>query len=405
MRTWGYADLEIIEAGGHRLILQKIPGNELVGHVLAVSCGSGSDPLRRPGFAHLVEHVVCDLVPPDPSERAGGVNGRTRFDYTSYSGVGPRAGWRTRFSDLVDRIALTVSGTPRIELKALLRVVESEYFVRYGRRAYGPVEALLHEALFPKDHPYRILPAAVPAGSDTLTLEELLAWQRQAYTQARSTLVISGDVNRGQAFEAFEEWVEVYGETSPRPSGRSQVADQDKRNDVRRRLKVPSPALYCVFALADAKEPSPPPDVVAAAAFEQAFRNAAVKLSLDPQIEVLCTRLQGADDLLRVALQGSAEEALAQVADAAVEELASGISADALAAAKLNSVMRLRRLAERTISRASMIAEFDILQRSLPTVSSSVMEDDAVADIVCRTASRERLRMVVAPTRHGGRTD
>ena len=198
-RLWLDNGLEVIVHPHHRL--PRVVVN------LLFRVGSGDDPRRRRGLAHLFEHLMFmgtrrlpeqafDLL----MERAGGWNNAfTSEDQTVYYDVGPARLLEQLLWAEADRMA-NLAGAIDEEKLALQRdVVLNELWQNYTNAPYGALELALPALLYPRGHPYSWPVIGAEADLRRVTLTDVRRHFSRYYAPGNAALVIAGDVDPDRA--------------------------------------------------------------------------------------------------------------------------------------------------------------------------------------------------------------
>lgn len=177
--------------------------------------GSKDDPEGKSGFAHLFEHLMFQgskHVPEDTFfqylERAGATdrNGTTWDDRTNYFETVPSTELELVLWLESDRMGFLLDHVDQKTFESQRDVVKNEWRQSYANQPYGMVEEYVHDALFPKTHPYRRLTIGKPDELDRAALDDVKAFFRTFYVPNNATLVVAGDVDSGEAKRLVEKY-------------------------------------------------------------------------------------------------------------------------------------------------------------------------------------------------------
>lgn len=161
--------------------------------------GAVDDPVDRAGMAHLVEHLMFDVVRDDQpvSTRLASIasyfNAVTTRDATIFvTRAQPR-----RLDEVLaieaDRLRQPCSSITEAQFERERNVVLNE--IR-ERDAAVQVETLVTEALYPADHPYHRRAIGTLDSVGAITREEACAFATSHYGTSNAVLVVSGNVDR-----------------------------------------------------------------------------------------------------------------------------------------------------------------------------------------------------------------
>jgi zinc protease len=215
--------------------------------------GAKHEKAGHTGLAHLVEHLLFQ-VPEEPgdfavlAERLGaaGVNGSAAYDYTEFYATVPtsrleRMLWRE--SNLFTQFEANLT---QENLDRQRAVVINEKRQRTENVAYGRVDELMHQNVFPSGHPYQHETGGAYADLRATTLDDVRAFYDEHYTPDQMTLAIVGDFDPAQA----KQWVAKYfGSMAPGSGLASPVRwtprlDAPRVVDLEDRVRVPRVYFY-----------------------------------------------------------------------------------------------------------------------------------------------------------------
>lgn len=185
-------------ANGLRVAFQRDTRLPLTALHLCYEVGSRHEPAERCGLAHLCEHLAFQEHSEGPGhrglvERAGGlVNGSTHHDRTGFSTILPSSQRTLALRLEARRMAEPPAGWPSGVFEAQRRVLLQERRQRFDGRAYGRSFEILHQLLYPAEHPYHRPPAGSVDGIGAVTHGDAAAF-RSRYTPPRAVLALIGD--------------------------------------------------------------------------------------------------------------------------------------------------------------------------------------------------------------------
>lgn len=187
---------------GLDVYLEHDPSVPLVAVAVSYAAGGRTDPVDRPGLAHLTEHITYqgtrDLGEDQviaTLERVGAQdwNGETRDDETNYYASAPRESVSTLLWVEAQRMAYVLRHANEETVAHQRRIVAREWYEHVGDHAGSAQSSILASALFPAGHPYA-RPAATPAETAQLTLEDVQWFYQTNYRPSRARLAVIGDV-------------------------------------------------------------------------------------------------------------------------------------------------------------------------------------------------------------------
>jgi predicted Zn-dependent peptidase len=185
--------------------------------VVAVSVwyhvGSGDEPTRKTGFAHLFEHLMFSGSENHkgtyfkPFEVAGAtdMNGTTWLDRTNYFETVPTTALDMALWMESDRMGHLLSAIGKPELDTQRGVVQNEK--RQGEnRPYGRTGENIQLNAFPANHPYQHTTIGSMADLDAASLDDVKQWFRDYYGAANTTIVLAGDITPALAKEKVAKY-------------------------------------------------------------------------------------------------------------------------------------------------------------------------------------------------------
>lgn len=170
--------------------------------------GSKDELEGKNGFAHLFEHVMFQgskHVAEDTFfkylERAGASerNGTTNTDRTNYFETVPSSELALALWLESDRMGFLLDHANDETFKSQRDVVKNERRQNYENAPYGLVIQFIREALYPKEHPYRLLTIGTPQDLDSASFADVTAFFRTWYLPNNATLVVAGDIDKAAA--------------------------------------------------------------------------------------------------------------------------------------------------------------------------------------------------------------
>jgi len=186
--------------------------------VLWFQVGSKDELANRTGFAHLFEHLMFkgsahlpDGLMDKLLEGAGGwSNAFTSSDMTVYQNVAAANFLEMMLWIEADRLVglLDTFDTPKLDNQRA--VVLNERRQSYENQPYGMASLLIQESLWPKDHGYHWSTIGYPADLKAAAVPDVAAFFKKYYVPNNATLVIAGDVKLAdvkQLVEKYFAWI------------------------------------------------------------------------------------------------------------------------------------------------------------------------------------------------------
>ncbi|MEM6788288.1 MAG: pitrilysin family protein [Myxococcota bacterium] len=186
---------------GLTVILHEDHRQPLVVVNVNVDVGSGDEPPRRTGFAHLFEHLMFMGTSRVPEkmfdvwmEAEGGWNNAwTSSDRTDYYDVGPSHILPLLLWMEADRLAVLGDEINQAKLDTQRGVVRNERRQQTEDQPYGKADLRLSELLFPVGHPYHHPTIGSHEDLEAATVADVQGFFRQWYVPRNMSLVIAGD--------------------------------------------------------------------------------------------------------------------------------------------------------------------------------------------------------------------
>jgi len=209
---------------GLRVLVKEVDSIPGVNLTLWYQAGGAHRPGGRSGLAHFLEHMVfkgtdrfakgdVDLI----CDRNGGSNNAyTDLDHTYYVFNFARDRWEIGLEILASQMSGCLF--PPEEFEAERQVVIQERMLSEDDPSFLLEEEALKAAL--PESPYRYGVIGALEDLQQVSREEMIAFYRQYYHPANALLVITGDVDTGQALEAVAHHFPT------KPAGPSGIDDQ-----------------------------------------------------------------------------------------------------------------------------------------------------------------------------------
>ncbi len=198
-------------ANGLQVILQRDDSQPFVAVRMTYLSGSASDPLRRPGLAHLTEHMAFgrtrhisrDLMLEARSMGALEFNGETSLDTTVYYETIPNNRLEQALWLESERMAFVLERMTPTLLRKEQRIIERELAMRRGPMLF--FESQRRRWLYPKTHPYhqaRIEDQDPHASS----LDDVRAYFQATHRSDNAILSLVGDFEESVALALVEKY-------------------------------------------------------------------------------------------------------------------------------------------------------------------------------------------------------
>ncbi len=251
---------------GLEVILHEDHTTPVVGVNIWYRVGSKDEKTGRTGFAHLFEHPKFPGSQQHDSEYVGpietlgaDINGSTAEDRTNYYETLPSNALELALWLESDRMGFLLPALTQAKLDNQRDVVKNERRQSVDNVPYGRSEELIHELLFPKNHPYHHSVIGSMADLSAASLSDVSAFFRTYYAPNNASLTIAGDIDVSKTKALVEKYF------GPLPRGpkveRLKVdvpkLDAPKRLDVTDRVTLPRATLvWPTVAVNDPDEPA-----------------------------------------------------------------------------------------------------------------------------------------------------
>ena len=160
-------------ANGIRLHLQALPGRETVALALWWRAGRADEEAGETGAAHLLEHLVCEVVDPEVLARGGGLfNGQSGREWTVWHVLVPADAAPEMLRALIHALLAPLPGAVRIAQE--VRVTVSEVQAAASADAWESLALLARFGEHPLCRPLAVLSEVERAGLDRFRTRLLL---------------------------------------------------------------------------------------------------------------------------------------------------------------------------------------------------------------------------------------
>lgn len=213
-------------ANGLRVLLQPLPGSQVVATCLHVGTGFRNEPVA--GAAHLLEHALAQgssrsgPLAAAVTAIGGTMNARTSNDYTQYTQILPADGLELGLR--IERDRLTEPDLGAEHIRAQIAVVQAEIRRNVLQRPHGgmvlfDLPQLLHDTWENRHNGYGDITAL-----ESLGPAELQAFFDRSYAPGNIHLTLVGDFDPGRARELVER---LLGPVPARATSQREPAAED----------------------------------------------------------------------------------------------------------------------------------------------------------------------------------
>ena len=217
--------------------------------------GSSRETPGHTGFAHLFEHLMFMGSKNAPEgkfdewlEAAGGDNNAsTTTDRTDYYENVPSNALELPLFLESDRMAtLSEVMTPE-KVDAQRAVVKNERRETVENRPYGQASIIIHENLFPPEHPYHWSAIGSMDDLDAATYDDVVEFFKTYYVPGNASLVIVGDIDPVKARSDVEHWFSDVPAGEPVPPQGIPAVEVSEQKSVVFEDRVQLPRLYLAW--------------------------------------------------------------------------------------------------------------------------------------------------------------
>lgn len=199
---------------GLKVVLHQDKSDPIVCVAIQYHVGSGREKAGKTGFAHFFEHMLFQRSENLPrnaffqkiSAMGGNFNGGTGQDGTVYYDVVPRDALEKVLWMESDRMGFFINTVTQAGLDREIDVILNEKRQTADNVAYGQLEAILGEELFPKGHPYSWSVIGDMDDIRSATIEDVKEFYTTYYIPRNATLCIAGDFDEAQAKALVEKY-------------------------------------------------------------------------------------------------------------------------------------------------------------------------------------------------------
>ncbi|MHC9085524.1 M16 family metallopeptidase [Luteimonas sp. RIT-PG2_3] len=168
--------------------------------------GSRNEPAGRSGFAHLFEHLMFqgsenfkgEFFEPFGVVGVSDQNGTTHFDRTNYFQTVPTTALDMALWMESDRMGHFIGAIDQATLDEQRGVVMNEKR-QQAAVPYSVIVDPMYATLYPKGHPYHLMPIGTQEDLERATLEDVRTWFKSWYGPNNAVLVLAGDIDLATA--------------------------------------------------------------------------------------------------------------------------------------------------------------------------------------------------------------
>ena len=191
-------------SNGLQVILHEDPTDPIVAVAILYHVGSSREKPGKTGFAHFFEHMLFQNSEHVGKgnffkiiEDAGGtMNGGTWQDGTVYYEVVPKNALERILWMESDRMGFMINTVTTDVLENEKEVVKNEKRQRVDNQPYGHTNYVIHQALYPSDHPYNWQVIGSMEDLNAADLNDVKAFYADYYGPNNASLVIAGDIDK-----------------------------------------------------------------------------------------------------------------------------------------------------------------------------------------------------------------
>lgn len=197
---------EIVLDNGLKVILHQDLSDPVVGVAIQYHAGSGREKEGKTGFAHFFEHMLFQRSENLPrnaffqkiAAMGGDFNGGTWQDGTVYYETVPRDALEKVLWMESDRMGYFINTVSQAGLDREVDVILNEKRQTTDNTAYGQMEAIYAEEMYPKGHPYSWTVIGEMDDVRSATIEDVKEFYSTYYIPSNATIAIVGDFDLEQ---------------------------------------------------------------------------------------------------------------------------------------------------------------------------------------------------------------
>ena len=201
-------------SNGMKLLIHEDHSDPVIYVDVTYHVGSAREQQGRSGFAHFFEHMMFQGSKHVADEQhfkivteAGGtLNGSTNTDRTNYFEIIPSNQLETALWLESDRMGFLLDSVTQTKFEVQRATVKNERGQNYDNRPYGLVFEKMHEALYPKGHPYSWMTIGYIEDLNRVDVNDLKRFYLRWYGPNNATITLAGDVTAEQAIPLIEKY-------------------------------------------------------------------------------------------------------------------------------------------------------------------------------------------------------
>ena len=199
---------------GLRVIVHEDRKSPIVSVNVTYEVGSKDEPAGKTGFAHLFEHLMFngsenfdhDFFVGLKEMGAAQYNGTTSTDRTNYFQTVPKSALEQILFLESDRMGHLLGAVTQEKLDTQIGVVKNEKRLGDDRPFGSRIWYEIFENLYPVGHPYHHSTIGSMEDLDNASMDDVHEWFRTYYGAANAILVLTGDIDAGEARPLVEKY-------------------------------------------------------------------------------------------------------------------------------------------------------------------------------------------------------
>lgn len=199
---------------GLRVIVHEDRKSPIVSVNVTYEVGSKDEPAGKTGFAHLFEHLMFngsenfdhDFFVGLKEMGAAQYNGTTSIDRTNYFQTVPKSALEQILFLESDRMGHLLGAVTQEKLNTQIGVVKNEKRLGDDRPFGSRIWYEIFENLYPVGHPYHHSTIGSMEDLENASMDDVHEWFRTYYGAANAILVLTGDIDAGEARPLVEKY-------------------------------------------------------------------------------------------------------------------------------------------------------------------------------------------------------
>lgn len=213
----------VLHSNGLRVIVMPDDSTELVEVDMRYLVGSREDPAGKDGLAHLIEHLMFDIRPP---EEAGNImsvldqaalfyNAYTEWDKTHYQTKARKSDLEKLLKLEAERLFYGCETISPEEFNREREVVRNE--IRQRAKMNGEIPPIILAAAYPEGHPYSRTIGGNDKTLTNITLDDACKFMKDYYVPERAILVVAGNVKSDDVIKLASKYFAPIPKRTPAP--------------------------------------------------------------------------------------------------------------------------------------------------------------------------------------------